>query len=85
VVADIVDLHLWQRDAVLVDAFITIEQADALMDWVEASGKNLATICVTHDHGDYFFGLGALLDRFPNAQSGRHVRCCESDAAAVTR
>jgi len=26
-----------RRDAVLVDAFITVEQADALVDWVEAS------------------------------------------------
>src|SRR3989441_3892466 len=57
------------RDAVLVDAFITIEQADALVDWVAASGKNLTTIYVTHGHGDHFFGIGALLDRFPNARA----------------
>jgi len=30
-----------KRDAILVDAFITVEQADALVDWVAASGKNL--------------------------------------------
>src|SRR5580704_6241365 len=54
-----------KRDAVLVDAFITVDQADALVDWVEASGKNLTTIYVTHGHGDHFFGIGALLDRFP--------------------
>ena len=58
-----------KRDAVLVDAFITIEQADALVDWVAASGKNLTTIYVTHGHGDHFFGIGALLDRFPNARA----------------
>ena len=58
-----------ERDAVLVDAFITIEQADALVDWVEASGKNLTTIYATHGHGDHFFGIGALLDRFPNARA----------------
>jgi glyoxylase-like metal-dependent hydrolase (beta-lactamase superfamily II) len=58
-----------KRDAVLVDAFITVEQADALVDWVEASGKNLTTIYVTHGHGDHFFGIGALLDRFPNARA----------------
>src|SRR6266850_3904564 len=57
-----------KRDAVLVDAFITIEQADALVDWVAASGKNLTTIYVTHGHGDHFFGAGALLDRFPKAR-----------------
>jgi len=58
-----------QRDAVLVDAFLTIEQAHALVDWVAASGKNLTTIYVTHGHGDHFFGIGTLLDRFPNARA----------------
>src|SRR5258706_7356518 len=58
-----------QRDAVLVDAFLTIEQAHALADWVAASGKNLTTIYVTHGHGDHFFGVGTLLDRFPNARA----------------
>ena len=58
-----------KRDAVLVDALITIEQADALVDWVAASGKNLTTIYVTHGHGDHFFGIGALLERFPNARA----------------
>jgi len=58
-----------KRDAVLVDAFITVEQADALVDWVAASGKNLTTIYATHGHGDHFFGIGALLDRFPSARA----------------
>jgi glyoxylase-like metal-dependent hydrolase (beta-lactamase superfamily II) len=57
-----------RRDAVLVDAFLTVEQAHALVDWVAASGKNLTTIYVTHGHGDHFFGAGALLDRFPKAR-----------------
>ena len=58
-----------QRDAVLVDAFLTVEQAAALVDWVTASGKNLTTIYVTHGHGDHFFGIGAVLNRFPNARA----------------
>jgi len=58
-----------ERDAVLVDSFITVEQANALVDWVAASGKNLTTIYVTHGHGDHFFGIGALLKRFPNARA----------------
>jgi len=58
-----------QRDAVLVDAFLTVEQAAALVEWVAASGKNLTTIYVTHGHGDHFFGIGALLNRFPNARA----------------
>jgi glyoxylase-like metal-dependent hydrolase (beta-lactamase superfamily II) len=58
-----------ERDAVLVDAFLTVEQAHAAVEWVAASGKNLTTIYITHGHGDHFFGMGALLDRFPNAKA----------------
>jgi glyoxylase-like metal-dependent hydrolase (beta-lactamase superfamily II) len=58
-----------ERDAVLVDAFMTVKQADALVDWVAASGKNLTTIYITHGHGDHWFGIGALLERFPNARA----------------
>jgi glyoxylase-like metal-dependent hydrolase (beta-lactamase superfamily II) len=58
-----------RRDAVLVDAFLTVEQAHALVEWVAASGKNLTTIYVTHGHGDHFFGIGALQNRFPNARA----------------
>src|ERR1700681_2062369 len=67
-----------KRDAVLVDAFITVEQADALVDWVEASGKNLTTIYVTHGHGDHFFGVGALLNRFPKARAMATPKVVES-------
>jgi len=58
-----------KRDAVLVDALMTVEQAGALVKWVEAHGKNLTTIYVTHGHGDHFFGIGALLERFPKAHA----------------
>ncbi|MGA7007917.1 MAG: MBL fold metallo-hydrolase, partial [Nitrososphaeraceae archaeon] len=40
-----------------------------LVDWVAASGKNLTTIYITHGHGDHWFGIGALLERFPNARA----------------
>jgi glyoxylase-like metal-dependent hydrolase (beta-lactamase superfamily II) len=58
-----------ERDAVLVDTPTTVQQGLALADWVEASGKNLTAIYVTHGHGDHFFGIGALQDRFPNARA----------------
>ena len=58
-----------KRDAVRVDVPVAVEQADVLVDWVVASGKNLTTIYVTHGHGDHFFGIGALLHRFPNARA----------------
>ena len=57
------------RDAVLVDAFMTVTQASALADWVAARGKNLTTIYITHGHGDHWFGVGTLLERFPHAKA----------------
>jgi len=58
-----------EKDAVLVDTLLTVEQAKALVEWVAAHGKNVTTIYVTHGHGDHFFGLGAVLDRFPKARA----------------
>src|SRR5260370_30641037 len=57
-----------ERDAVLVDTPITVEQTRAMVDWVAASRKNLTTIYATHVHGDHFFGANTVLDRFPGAR-----------------
>jgi glyoxylase-like metal-dependent hydrolase (beta-lactamase superfamily II) len=57
-----------ERDAVLVDTFMTVDQATALADWVAAIGKTLTTIYATHGHGDHFFGAGTILKRFPGAR-----------------
>jgi glyoxylase-like metal-dependent hydrolase (beta-lactamase superfamily II) len=56
------------NDAVLVDAYLTAKQANALGDWVASKGKNLTTIYITHGHGDHWFGAGTLLERFPQAR-----------------
>jgi glyoxylase-like metal-dependent hydrolase (beta-lactamase superfamily II) len=58
-----------ERDAILVDAFMTVKQANELADWVAKSGKNLTTIYITHGHGDHWFGIGTLLERFPKAKA----------------
>jgi glyoxylase-like metal-dependent hydrolase (beta-lactamase superfamily II) len=57
-----------KNDAVLVDAFMTVDQAAALADWVTSKHKNLTTIYITHGHGDHWFGAGTLLERFPTAR-----------------
>jgi glyoxylase-like metal-dependent hydrolase (beta-lactamase superfamily II) len=58
-----------ERDSVLVDTFLTIDQSQALLNWVVASGKNLIAIYLTHGHGDHVFGVGSLLERFPHAKA----------------
>jgi glyoxylase-like metal-dependent hydrolase (beta-lactamase superfamily II) len=55
------------KDVVLVDAYMTTKQANTLADWVASKGKNLTTIYITHGHGDHWFGVGTILERFPNA------------------
>ena len=56
------------RDAALIDTFITVEQNRTLVEWIAASGKNLTTIYATHGHGDHFFGVNTIRERFPNAR-----------------
>jgi glyoxylase-like metal-dependent hydrolase (beta-lactamase superfamily II) len=58
-----------ERDAVLADAVMTAGQAAELADWIVAAGKNLTTVYVTHGHGDHWFGLGMILERFPDAKA----------------
>jgi len=68
-VTNTVTLICGERDAVLVDTFLSEQQSKELVDWVVESGKNLKTIYITHGHGDHFFGLQQLLDRFPDARA----------------
>jgi glyoxylase-like metal-dependent hydrolase (beta-lactamase superfamily II) len=68
-VTNTVTLIYGERDAILVDTFLSVQHSKELVDWVAESGKNLTTIYITHAHGDHFLGLKSLLDRFPNARA----------------
>jgi glyoxylase-like metal-dependent hydrolase (beta-lactamase superfamily II) len=68
-VTNTVTLIYGERDAVLVDTFLSTEHSRELADWVGESGKNLTTIYITHAHGDHCFGLQLVLDRFPGAKA----------------
>jgi glyoxylase-like metal-dependent hydrolase (beta-lactamase superfamily II) len=57
-----------ERDAVIVDPVLTINEARTLADWIASSGKNLTTIYATHGHGDHFFGAATILERFTGAR-----------------
>jgi len=68
-VANSATLIYGKQDAVLVDCFLTIDQSKQLIDFVNASGKNLTYIYITHPHGDHFFGLKLMLEHFPKAKA----------------
>jgi glyoxylase-like metal-dependent hydrolase (beta-lactamase superfamily II) len=57
-----------ERDAVLVDTAITVDQNQKLVDWIAHSGKNLTAIYATHGHGDHFFGANTIQKKFPKAR-----------------
>jgi glyoxylase-like metal-dependent hydrolase (beta-lactamase superfamily II) len=52
-----------------VEAELTADQARDLADWVAAQGKNLTAVYITHGHGDHWFGLSVILERFPQARA----------------
>lgn len=56
------------HEAVLVDPLLTTSQATALADWIEDTypDKRLTHVYVTHGHGDHFFGVSTILERFPD-------------------
>jgi glyoxylase-like metal-dependent hydrolase (beta-lactamase superfamily II) len=58
-----------ERDAVLVDAEFLESDVRALGDMIEQTGKRLSSIYVTHPHADHYFGLGLLVQRFPEARA----------------
>jgi len=76
-VANSATLIYGERDAVLVDTFLTNDQNAWLVDQVVATGKNLTHVYITHGHGDHFFGVDALKKRFPGARAMTTVAVVE--------
>lgn len=58
-----------RSEAVLVDAQHLSGDITALGDLIERSGRRLTTIVITHGHADHWYGLEALLNRFPAARA----------------
>ena len=80
-----VTLITGERDAVLVDPPMTIEQTNAVIKWVEDSGKRLTAIVSTHGHGDHWFGTAMVLKRFPEAKPTPPRERSRSCAFTATR
>src|SRR5580698_2880956 len=55
------------ENVIVVDLLRNSHEAVALADHVEATGKKLAGIFISHGHPDHYIGLGVFHRRFPEA------------------
>ncbi|MFE2179235.1 MBL fold metallo-hydrolase [Streptomyces sp. NPDC059455] len=72
-----VTLIAGENDAVLIDTLPTVEDSRNLADWIEASGKRLTHIFITHGHIDHYLGIAPLKARLP------HVKVVSTAATAA--
>lgn len=56
------------RDALLFDVYQLRSDAHKLADAVEAAGKSLTKVWISHAHPDHFMQLDLILDRFPEVE-----------------
>ena len=57
-----------EKDAVLVDAQFSVNDAKNLVKIIQDSGKNLKYIVITAGDPDFYFGLEPLVQAFPDAK-----------------
>ena len=55
-------------EAVLIDAQFQRNDARAVVEMIEASGKRLTTVYVSHGDPDFYFGLDVIQDAYPDAR-----------------
>src|SRR5271169_2222118 len=82
-VANTTTLVYGEREALLVDTFLSDEQTTELANWITASERRLSTIYITHGHPDHFFGLKLLRDRFPGARALAPAKVVEAMQATL--
>ena len=54
-------------EGILVDTLVTLDQVDALAEWVRGFGKRITGVYITHGHQDHWIGLARLQEHFPEA------------------
>lgn len=57
-----------RKDAILIDAQFSAEDARKLAAQIKASGKRLVAIYISHSDPDFYFGLDTLKGEFPEAR-----------------
>jgi glyoxylase-like metal-dependent hydrolase (beta-lactamase superfamily II) len=55
------------EEGILVDTLVTLDQVDALAEWVRSFGKRITGVYITHGHQDHWIGLARLQEHFPDA------------------
>jgi len=63
---------LGESSALLIDGQFTKPNAERLRDTIQATGRELETIFVTHFHPDHHFGVGVLKKAWPDARVVAH-------------
>jgi glyoxylase-like metal-dependent hydrolase (beta-lactamase superfamily II) len=57
-----------ETDAVLIDAQWSLSNGHRVVAEILETGKRLQTVYVTHAHPDHYFGLGPVVEAFPDAR-----------------
>ena len=61
-----------EENVLVIDAQLTQADATLLADQIEATGKRLETVFITHLHPDHLMGIAVLSARFPDASFVAH-------------
>lgn len=61
-------LVLGEHDALLVDAQFSRKEAAELVKRIQASGRQLTTVYISHGDPDFYFGLEVIRAAYPKAQ-----------------
>lgn len=63
---------LGEEKALVIDAQFVRPEAEALVAMIEATGRDVETVFVTHFHPDHHFGVAVVKARWPDARIVAH-------------